>query len=112
MEILTDFPDENDKHLGRYLHIIRDAPVYPLVKDANGVICSLPPIINGDHSKITLDTENVFIEATATDETKYEEPIYPYSIHRKRVQLTMQAGHCHARHGYHVLHLLRRQVHR
>ncbi|PTB75360.1 hypothetical protein M440DRAFT_1402888 [Trichoderma longibrachiatum ATCC 18648] len=63
---------ENDRHLGRYLHIIRDAPVYPLILDSNRVICSLPPIINGDHSKITLNTTNVFIEITATDLTKLE----------------------------------------
>lgn len=61
---------EKDKHLGRYLHIIRDKPVYPVIKDANGVVCSLPPIINGDHSKITLNSKNVFIECTATDSTK------------------------------------------
>lgn len=30
----------------------------------------MPPIINGDHSKITLNTKNVFIETTATDLTK------------------------------------------
>ncbi|RYP71679.1 hypothetical protein DL771_004630 [Monosporascus sp. 5C6A] len=63
---------EKDKHLGRYLHIIRDKPVYPVIKDANGVVCSLPPIINGDHTKITLETTNVFIECTATDLTKLE----------------------------------------
>ncbi|RYP61630.1 hypothetical protein DL769_007628 [Monosporascus sp. CRB-8-3] len=63
---------EKDKNLGRYLHIIRDKPVYPVIKDANGVVCSLPPIINGDHSKITLDCKNVFIECTATDLTKVE----------------------------------------
>ncbi|KAI8877197.1 beta subunit of phenylalanyl-tRNA synthetase [Backusella circina FSU 941] len=59
-----------DKHLGKFLHIIRDSPVYPVVYDANRVVCSLPPIINSDHSKITLDTKNVFIEITATDEHK------------------------------------------
>ena len=31
---------------------------------------SLPPIINGEHSKITVKTKNVFIECTATDMTK------------------------------------------
>merc|ERR1711881_205698 len=30
----------------------------------------MPPIINGDHSKIQLSTRNVFIEITATDLTK------------------------------------------
>ena len=63
---------ETDKHLGRYLHIIRDKPVYPVIFDANKVVCSLPPIINGDHSKITLNTTNVFIEITATDQTKLD----------------------------------------
>ncbi|KAF5537980.1 phenylalanine-tRNA ligase alpha chain [Fusarium phyllophilum] len=63
---------ETDKHLGRFLHIIRDSPVYPAIYDSNRVVCSLPPIINGDHSKITLDTTNVFIEITATDITKLD----------------------------------------
>lgn len=31
---------------------------------------SMPPIINSNHSKITLNTTNVFIDVTATDETK------------------------------------------
>ncbi|XP_001358831.2 phenylalanine--tRNA ligase beta subunit [Drosophila pseudoobscura] len=56
--------------LKQYLPIIRDAPVYPVIYDANRVVLSLPPIINGDHSKISLNTKNVFIECTATDLTK------------------------------------------
>lgn len=63
---------EKDKHLGRFLHIIRDSPVYPVIYDANRTVLSLPPIINGNHSKITLDTKNVLIEITATDKTKVE----------------------------------------
>ncbi|XP_053657918.1 phenylalanine--tRNA ligase beta subunit [Anopheles marshallii] len=56
--------------LKAYLPIIRDSPVYPVIYDAKGVVLSLPPIINGDHSKISLQTKNVFIECTATDLTK------------------------------------------
>ncbi|PGH17345.1 phenylalanine-tRNA ligase, beta subunit [Helicocarpus griseus UAMH5409] len=63
---------EKDKHLGKYLHIIRDSPLYPVVYDSNHTVCSLPPIINSDHSKITLDTTNVLLEYTATDKTKVE----------------------------------------
>ncbi|KNE62341.1 phenylalanine-tRNA ligase, beta subunit [Allomyces macrogynus ATCC 38327] len=59
-----------DKHIGKFLHIIENSPVYPIILDAKRVVCSLPPIINGDHSKITLKTKNVFIECTATDLTK------------------------------------------
>ncbi|XP_013110575.1 phenylalanine--tRNA ligase beta subunit [Stomoxys calcitrans] len=56
--------------LKQYLPIIRDSPVYPVIYDANGVVLSLPPVINGDHSKISLKTKNIFIECTATDLTK------------------------------------------
>ncbi|KAI1330357.1 phenylalanyl-tRNA synthetase [Xylariaceae sp. FL0255] len=77
---------EKDKHLSKFLHIIRDKPVYPLIYDANRVVCSLPPIINGDHSKITLDTKNVFIEVTATDITKLDIVI--------NMMVTMFSGYC------------------
>ncbi|KHJ98420.1 phenylalanine--tRNA ligase, beta subunit [Oesophagostomum dentatum] len=56
-----------DSHLKPYLPIIRDKKRYPVIRDSNDVLCSMPPIINGEHSKITLNTKNVFIEATATD---------------------------------------------
>ncbi|PWN47386.1 putative FRS1-phenylalanyl-tRNA synthetase, beta subunit, cytosolic [Violaceomyces palustris] len=61
---------QTDKHLSRYLHIIKDSPVYPIIYDQKRRVLSMPPIINSDHSKITLETRNVFIDTTATDETK------------------------------------------
>lgn len=61
---------ESDKHLSRYLHIIKDSPVYPIIYDSGRKVLSMPPIINSNHSKITLDTKNVFIDTTAVDETK------------------------------------------
>ena len=69
VNIVSDI-NQKDKHLGRFLHIIRDSPVYPVIYDSNRTVLSLPPIINGNHSKITLDTKNVLIEITATDKTK------------------------------------------
>ncbi|KAH0624011.1 hypothetical protein JD844_007288 [Phrynosoma platyrhinos] len=59
-----------DSHLRHYLHIIENEPLYPVIHDSNGVVLSMPPIINGEHSKISLNTKNVFIECTATDLTK------------------------------------------
>lgn len=70
-EQLMEFYDK-DKNLGKYLHIIRDLPRYPVILDSNRTVCSMPPIINSDHSKISLDTKNVFIEVTGTDRTKTE----------------------------------------
>ncbi|KAF2858276.1 phenylalanine--tRNA ligase subunit beta [Piedraia hortae CBS 480.64] len=61
-----------DKHLSKYLPIIRDSSVYPIIYDKNRTVLSMPPIINSNHSKITLNTRNVFIDITATDKTKLE----------------------------------------
>jgi len=61
---------QSDKHLSKYLHIIKDSDVYPIIYDNRDRVLSLPPIINSQHSKITLNTRNVFIDVTATDETK------------------------------------------
>eukprot|EP00052_Salpingoeca_macrocollata_P035313 m.14262 g.14262 ORF g.14262 m.14262 type:complete len:606 (+) comp7821_c0_seq1:917-2734(+) len=61
---------EEDAQLKHFLHIIKDKEVYPVIRDKNGVVLSLPPIINGHHSRLTLNTRNVFIECTATDLTK------------------------------------------
>ncbi|KTW32756.1 phenylalanine-tRNA ligase, beta subunit [Pneumocystis jirovecii RU7] len=63
---------KNDKHIGKFLHLIENSPIYPVIYDSNRVVCSLPPIINSEHSKITLNTKNVLIEVTGTDQTKLE----------------------------------------
>ena len=63
---------EKDRNLGRYLPIIRDSPVYPIIFDSRRQVLSMPPIINSNHSKITLDTKNVFIDVTALDKTKLD----------------------------------------
>jgi phenylalanyl-tRNA synthetase beta chain len=33
-------------------------------------VLSFPPIINSEHSKITVNTRNIFVDLTATDQTK------------------------------------------
>lgn len=63
---------QSDKHVAKYLPIIRDSPVYPIIYDQQDRVLSLPPIINSEHSKITLNTRNVFVDVTATDDTKLQ----------------------------------------
>ncbi|KAJ3268353.1 hypothetical protein HDV01_003092 [Terramyces sp. JEL0728] len=52
------------------MEFYQDSPVYPVVYDGEKRVLSLPPIINGDHSKISKASKNIFIECTATDLTK------------------------------------------
>lgn len=68
-EELMDFY-KGDSKLKKFLHIIEGSPVFPVIFDSQRRVLSLPPIINGAHSAITLGTKNVFIECTATDLTK------------------------------------------
>jgi phenylalanyl-tRNA synthetase beta chain len=63
--------DEHRPTISKFLPLLRDH-AYPLITDAKGRVLSLPPIINSEHSKITLATRNVLIEVTATDQTKAE----------------------------------------
>ncbi|KAL4633336.1 hypothetical protein ACB092_04G116100 [Castanea dentata] len=61
---------KSDLKLKKFLHIIENSPVFPVLYDSTRTVLSLPPIINGAHSAIKLETKNVFIECTATDLTK------------------------------------------
>lgn len=63
---------EKDKNLGKFLHIIEKFDKFPVILDSTRKVASLPPIINSENSKITLDTKNVFIEVTGVDKTKLE----------------------------------------
>lgn len=67
---LMDHYLANDQKLKKFVPLLKDSKVYPVIYDSEKTVLSLPPIINGAHSAITLDTKNVFIECTATDLTK------------------------------------------
>ncbi len=57
-------------YLKEFLPLIKDFPNYPIIRDTNNVVMSLPPIINSNHSKMSKDTKNVFIEITAVMKNK------------------------------------------
>eukprot|EP00271_Cylindrocystis_brebissonii_P019754 TRINITY_DN619_c0_g2_i1.p1 TRINITY_DN619_c0_g2~~TRINITY_DN619_c0_g2_i1.p1 ORF type:complete len:638 (+),score=131.05 TRINITY_DN619_c0_g2_i1:205-2118(+) len=61
---------KSDNKLKRFLSIINDSPIFPVIYDKHRRVLSLPPIINSAHSAISLETRNVFIECTAVDLTK------------------------------------------
>lgn len=65
---LMDLYEES--YLKPYLHLLKGKPMYPVILDKNGHVLSMPPIINGDKSKISLKTKNILIEVTATDREK------------------------------------------
>ena len=64
---LLDYYDEHDLKLKKYTGLIKQSAVYPVVVDAQGHVLSLPPVINGARSAITLQTRDILVECTATD---------------------------------------------
>ena len=58
---------QKDQTLKKFLHIIEDKPLYPVFYDSKRTVLSLPPIINSDATKISVNTKNVFVEVTGTD---------------------------------------------
>ena len=62
-EILT----EHDKGKA-YAHLIDSFDKYPLILDKDDQVLSMPPIINGELTKIKEDTHNIIVDVTGTDE--------------------------------------------
>lgn len=62
-EILT----EHDKGKA-YAHLIEDFDKYPLILDKDDNVLSMPPIINGELTKLKEDTHNIIVDVTGTDE--------------------------------------------
>ncbi|WP_295115196.1 phenylalanine--tRNA ligase subunit beta [uncultured Methanobrevibacter sp.] len=62
-EILT----EHEKGVD-YAHLIQDFDKYPLILDKDDNVLSMPPIINGELTKIKEDTKNIIVDVTGTDE--------------------------------------------
>lgn len=62
-EILTEHDKGKD-----YAHLIQDFEKYPLILDKDDNVLSMPPIINGELTKIKEDTHNIIVDVTGTDE--------------------------------------------
>ena len=59
---------QNHKKGHKYAHLLDKYSKYPLIMDAEDNILSMPPIINGELTKLTIGTKNVLVDVTGTDE--------------------------------------------
>ncbi|MBZ9571249.1 phenylalanine--tRNA ligase subunit beta [Methanobrevibacter sp. TMH8] len=51
----------------KYAKLISEFDKYPLILDKDDNILSMPPIINGELTKLTEDTKNILVDVTGTD---------------------------------------------
>lgn len=50
-----------------YGHLIRSYGLYPILMDARGRVLSMPPIINGEFTRVTTSTKRLLIDVTGLD---------------------------------------------
>ncbi|HJJ55501.1 MAG TPA: phenylalanine--tRNA ligase subunit beta, partial [Methanocorpusculum sp.] len=68
-----DIPMTMDKILSehpkgkKYSKLVEEYPLFPLIHDSNGNICSFPPIINGELTKVTDNTKNILLDVTGIE---------------------------------------------
>jgi phenylalanyl-tRNA synthetase beta chain len=63
---LKEILEKHEKGLA-YRHLIDWAPKYPLLIDRDGAVLSMPPIINGELTRVDAKTRNLFLDVTGTN---------------------------------------------
>lgn len=63
---LEDVLDRHEKGVA-YRHLLMKSDAFPVFMDTTGIF-SFPPVINSERTRVTEETENLFIEMTGTDE--------------------------------------------
>ncbi|WP_456373447.1 phenylalanine--tRNA ligase subunit beta [Methanocaldococcus sp.] len=58
----------------KYGHLIKDDK-FPIILDSEGNVLSMPPIINGELTKVTTETRNLFIDVTGIDKYLVEKTL-------------------------------------
>ncbi len=61
-QILTEMPKGRE-----YAWIVENFDEYPMLLDSKGMVLSMPPIINGEYTRIDEATEDIFVDITGTD---------------------------------------------
>ena len=59
----------------KYAHLIDKFDKYPLIIDNDEQVLSMPPIINGELTKLKEDTTNIIVDVTGTDERAVEQSL-------------------------------------
>jgi len=65
-----------EKHpKGKYVEILQGNEKWPVIVDRNDRVLSFPPVINGQLTELSEETENIFIDVTGTDQKAVEEAL-------------------------------------
>ena len=68
---VSEILDSHPKGI-EYSKLMDGLDAYPIILDSNNEVISLPPIINGNHTTVSEDTNDFFIDVTGFDEIACE----------------------------------------
>lgn len=51
-----------------YLHLLKPLERYPLLRDGAGTVLSMPPIINSEATRVTMQTQQMFVDVTGVSQ--------------------------------------------
>ncbi len=71
---LREILEKHDKGK-EFAHILEDKERYPVILDSKGDVLSFPPVINGQMTEVTADTDTFFIDMTGTDMRALEQTL-------------------------------------
>ncbi|HJM23994.1 MAG TPA: phenylalanine--tRNA ligase beta subunit-related protein, partial [Candidatus Thalassarchaeum sp.] len=64
---IAEILDSNPKGI-EYAHLMEGMDRFPVILDSNDDLLSFPPIINGNHTTVSEETNDFFIDVTGWDE--------------------------------------------
>jgi phenylalanyl-tRNA synthetase beta chain len=71
---LKEILQKHEKGMG-YRHLVDWSPKYPLLIDKEGAVLSMPPIINGELTRVDANTRNLFLDVTGTSYEAVEQSL-------------------------------------
>jgi len=69
-EILSSHPTGR-----KYGHLVSGHDLYPVITDSKGTVLSFPPIINGNATRVTTSSSNLFVDVTGAKPTVLEDAL-------------------------------------
>ena len=69
-QILKKHPKGRD-----YAYTLENLDMYPVILDVKGSVLSFPPVINGELTRVTQDSKNLFIEVTGQDQKAVDQAL-------------------------------------
>ncbi len=71
---LQEILEKHDKGK-KFAHILKDKERYPIILDSKDDVLSFPPVINGQMTQVTPETDSLFIDMTGTDMRSLEQTL-------------------------------------